>query len=198
SRGCLEDYARRETGNFAFRGVSTIVMLAVGLICFLLVGVGAQAQIVYKENNYKQLLDADSPDTIPPGIKITVQHWEQFKKFIPVGLQAAFGGNYSIHVGSTPEYAIEVGPKHDFPLPGDMATNGEKYGGQTKLEQLPNGGWVMAGYVGGVPFPNPQERNRAVKILYNAWVPFRPHILHNLNVGFLVDRFGNKTSNNVD
>jgi hypothetical protein len=66
-----------------------------------------------------------------------------------------------------------------------MSKNGEKYGNQAKLEKLPNGGWLMTGYVAGVPFHDPQEPDRAARLLYNAWVPFRAHILHNFNVGFL-------------
>jgi hypothetical protein len=194
---CLADHTKHTEGNSTNRGFA-MMKLVVALICLTLGSIEARAQVVYDENDYKELADADSPDTIAVGTKITAQNWRQYKKFIPVGLQATFGGQYQIHVGSTLEYIVEVGATRDFPLPGDMAKNTEKYGGEANLEQLPNGGWLMTGYVAGVPFPNPPEPNRAVKLLYNAWVPFRPHILHNLNVGFLVDRFGNKTTNNVD
>src|SRR5262249_51168000 len=70
--------------------------------------------------------------------------------------------------------------------------------GQAKLEKLPTGGWLMTGWLAGVPFPSPDEPNRGVKMLYNAWATFRPNITHNLNVGYLVDRFGDKTTNDVD
>lgn len=174
------------------------MLIALAALSVVGLAQAVNAQTVYNEDDYNQLADADSPETIAPGTKITLQNWQQYRKFIPVGLQAGFSGRYSIHVDSSPQYTVEVGPTHKFPLPGDMAKNTELYSSQTRLEKLPNGGWLMKGYVAGVPFPNPQEPNRGVKLLYDAWVPFRAHILHNLNVGFLVDRFGNKTTNNVD
>src|SRR5215470_18022539 len=52
-----------------------------------LTGVAA-AQITYDVANYKALADADSADTIPPGTKITLQNWQQYKKFMPMWVQA--------------------------------------------------------------------------------------------------------------
>src|SRR5690348_18487255 len=73
-----------------------IVGLAVALICSLNPGV-ARAQLTFSEDAYRQLADADSPDTIPVGTKITLQNWQQYKKFLPVSFQAMFSGQYPRH-----------------------------------------------------------------------------------------------------
>jgi hypothetical protein len=179
----------------AMRGL----MLIAGLAAFISLSTRvAQAQIVFSEDAYHQLADADSPDTIPVGTKITLQNWQQYKKFMPLGMQAAFSGQYPFHIGPEPVYTMEVGPTHDFPPPGNLAQNTEKYSGQVKLEKLPSGQWMIRGYVAGVPFPNPQEPNRGVKLMYNYWFFYRTGIVHNNNVGFLVDRYGNKSSTLVE
>ena len=181
----------------AIRGLMAIVGLAVALI-YLLNPAAARAQVSFNEDSYRQLADWSSPDTIPVGTKITLQNWQQYKKFMPVQMQVAFSGQYKIHVGPEPEYTIEVGPTVDYPSPGDQLKNTEKYSSQVRLEKLPNGGYLMKGWVAGFPFPNPQEPNKGIKILYNGWERFRTNIVHNENVGFLVDRYGNKSFTVVD
>jgi len=181
----------------AMRGLMAPLGLAVLLICSLHPGL-AMAQVTFNEEVYRQLVDADSPDTVPVGTKITVANWQQYKKFLPVSVQALFSGQYRLHIGPEPMYTIEVGPTHDFPQPGEVAKNTEKYSSQVKLEKLPSGGMLMTGYVAGIPFPNPQEPNRGIKVLYNDWTRFKTNIVHNSNVGFLVDRYGNKSFTIVD
>jgi hypothetical protein len=173
------------------------VGLAVALICSLNPGV-ARAQLTFSEDAYRQLADADSPDAIPVGTKITLQNWQQYKKFFPVSFQAMLSGQYPRHIGPEAMYTMEVGPAHDFPQPGEVLKNTEKYSSQVKLEKLPSGGLLMTGYVAGLPFPNPQEPNRGVKLLYNDWTRFRTNILHNSNIGFLVAKYGNKSFTSVD
>jgi hypothetical protein len=173
-----------------------VVAGSISLVCST--AAGARAEWVFSEDNYKQLADADSPDTIAPGTKITLQNWQQYKKFMTVLMQAAFSGRYALHFGPEPMYTLEVGPTTDLPPLPEVIKNTEKYNGQAKLEKLPSGGYLMTGYKAGVPFPNPQEPNRGVKMLYNTWVTFKPNILHNVNLGFLVDRYHNKTTNDVD
>jgi Protein of unknown function (DUF1329) len=181
----------------AKRGLMLIVSLVVALICSLNAGV-AQAQVVFSDDAYRQLAEADSPDTISVGTKITFLNWQQYKKFMPVGMQAAFSGKYPLHIGAEPTYTMEVGPAHDFAQPGDLVKNTEKYGGQATLERLPSGGWMIKGYVAGLPFPNPQEPNRGIKLLYNVWFFYRTGIVRNNNVGFLVDRYGNKSFTEIE
>jgi len=173
-----------------------IASVAFALICSL--NIQARAEVVFSEDAYRQLAEANSADTIPVGTKITLQNWQQYKKFMPVQMQTAFSGQYSLHIGSEPMHTMEVGRAHDFPSPGDLAKNTEKYSSQVKLEQLPSGGYLVKGYVAGLPFPNPQEPNRGVKFMYNTWFFYRTGIVRNDNVGFLVDRYGNKSFTSIE
>ena len=151
----------------------------------------AQAQLTYDVANYKALADADSPDTISPGTKITVQNWQQYKKFMPIWVQAAFSGAYKWHVGTEPAYTVEVGPTRHYPLPSQYVQDTEKYGGQAQLVPQPAGGFSWKGYLAGIPFPNPTEPNAAVKMAYNGWDTFQPKILNFHAINWIVDSYGN-------
>ncbi len=151
----------------------------------------AAAQINYDVANYKALADADSPETIAPGTRITLQNWQQYKKFMPIWVQAAFSGKYKWHVGSEPEYTIVVGPTRHYPLYTKFVEDTEKYGGQAQLVPLSDGGFSWKGYVAGIPFPNPTEPNKAVKLAYDTWANFRPKIMNFIAYNWLVDNYGN-------
>src|SRR5208282_1233619 len=60
----------------ATRRLMLVVSLVVAFTCSLKPGV-AQAQVTFSEDAFHQLADADSPDTIPVGTKITLQNWQQ-------------------------------------------------------------------------------------------------------------------------
>jgi hypothetical protein len=109
------------------------------------------------------------------GTKITLAKWQQYKRFLPVGIQAALSGDYTFHAGSGPEYTMVAGPTTHFSMPHRWMEDGEKYGGQVRLEPTRLGGFVMKGCVAGPPFPNPTEPNRGVKVLYNTWAPLTGH-----------------------
>ena len=93
----------------------------------------AAAQLVYDVPNYKALADADSAETIPPGTKITLQNWQQYKKFMPIWMQAAYEGRYKWHVGPEPQYTVEVGAAQHYPMVRKYVENTEKYGGQASV-----------------------------------------------------------------
>jgi hypothetical protein len=154
----------------------------------------ANAQLTYDIANYKAMADADSPETIPPGTKITVHNWQQYKKFMPMWIQAAFSGAYKWHIGSEPAYTMQVGPTHHFPLPRQYVEDTEKYGGQAQLVPTPTGGFSWKGYYAGIPFPNPAEPNIGVKMAYNGWDAFQPKMLNFLAWNWLVDSYGNVTN----
>jgi Protein of unknown function (DUF1329) len=158
----------------------------------------AQAQISWNEQNYRQFVDASSPKTIPPGTRITVANWEQYKDFLPVGLWAALSGAYQFHVTADPEYAIVVAPTTHFAMPTKWKEDGEKYGGQTRLERTAQGGYIMRNWMAGPPFPNPGGPQQGIEIMYNAWTPLRPFNMHSESDGWLVDRYGNRTQNTSD
>ncbi len=172
-----------------------MVLIGLGLICR---GVAQGAPLIFSEDAYRQLADASSSRTIAPGTRITVENWRQYRDFMPIWLQGAFNGNSAVHLSSGPEYAIVVGPTVHYPMPGRWGQDAEKYGSQTTLVRQANGGYVMRGWVAGPPFPNPAGPNKAVEILYNAWAPFRLFILHSASFGTLVDKFGNRTTQNTN
>src|SRR5579875_1331932 len=151
----------------------------------------AAAQITYDVANYQSLADADSAETIAPGTRITMQNWQQYKKFMPIWIQAAFSGAYKWHIGSDPEYTMEVWPTHHYPLDRQFVEDTEKYGGQAQLVPLPDGGFGWKGYVAGIPFPNPTEPNKAAKLAYDTWANFRPKIMNFRAFNWLVDNYGN-------
>lgn len=165
----------------------TIATVAI-VVCLCL---PAKAQVTFDVANYKALADADSPETIPPGTRITLQNWQQYKKFMPIWVQAAFSGAYKWHVGAEPEYTIVVGPTNHYPLPKQFVEDTEKYGGQAQLMPLPTGGFSWKGYMAGIPFPNPTEPNVGVKMAYNGWDTFQPKILNFHAINWIVDTYGN-------
>ena len=149
------------------------------------------AEMMFDPQHYRDLVDTSSSQTIPPGTKITLQNWRQYKNFMPVWLQATYSGDYHWHIGSGPEFTIVVGPTSNFPLPKKFQEDTEKYHGQVTLEKLPDDGYTMKGYTAGVPFPNPTEPLMAVKVMYDAWLPWRPAVSYYYTWDRIVDRFGN-------
>jgi hypothetical protein len=147
---------------------------------------------------YKHMADASSPATIPPGTKITLQNWKQYRQFMQYWMQAAYAGNFHFKVGPGPEYTVDVEAAQNYPWPRQWRDDGEKYGSQVRLEKDANGGWRMKGWVSGPPFPHPSGPNQGIEDVYDVWCPYRPFIIHYNATGWLIDRFGNKTSDNSD
>ncbi len=177
---------------------SGILAAALGLLCLIGSAQGVAQALDFNEQAFKQLVDIDSTATIPPGTKIAVANWKQYRQFMPIWMQAAYSGEYKAQVGSSPEFTIVVEPTVHYPLPMKFVEDTEKYGQQTKLVPLPDGGFTWQGYVAGLPFPNPAEPHIGVKILYNTWAKFLPWAVHFWSDGALVDRFGNRSFQRVD
>src|SRR5271170_5636057 len=166
------------------------------LICAL--AHSAAAEMTFDPQNYRAMVDASSSDTIPTGTKITLQNWQQYKQFMPTWLQAAFRGDYHWKLGPGPEFAILVGPTSNFPLPAIYLRDTEKFHNQVQLEQTSWGGYTIKNYTAGVPFPAPTEPNLAVKVMYNAWLPWRPFASRYLSYDKLVDQYGNISNEDTD
>ncbi len=174
-------------------------LLLTGLICLGQTPARGEGGISFDPNNYKQMVDADSAATIPPGTKITLANWQQYKQFLPMGLQAAFSGAYTFHVTSDPMYTMVVGPTTHVSPPRQWIADGEKYGSQVKLVPAKTGGSTIEGWVAGPPFPNPSEPNIGLKLLFNTWAPWRPYLYHYMTYGInIVDRFGNRSEGSTD
>src|SRR5579885_612406 len=111
---------------------------------------------------------------IPPGTVITLQNWQQYKQFMPDGMQALFAGTY---VSKLPaDFRMEIGPRTDLPLPAVYLQNTEKYSHQVEIKDLPDGRHTITGYVAGVPFPNPSDPRKGYKILVDNWYRYLPYL----------------------
>jgi uncharacterized protein DUF1329 len=151
----------------------------------------ARAQIKYNQADYDAMASATSSETIPPGTQITLQNWQQYKKFMPVGIQAMFGQKYPFRIGSGPEFTMVVGPTSPIPLAKRLQEDTEKYAGQAKLEKAASGGYTVKGYVAGVPFPKPSGDLIGQQVLYNAFFGFIPPVYRYTTNTRLIDRFQN-------
>ncbi|MGO9058389.1 MAG: DUF1329 domain-containing protein [Candidatus Binataceae bacterium] len=149
----------------------------------------AAAQFNYSDDVYKKMAPANGSETIAPGTKITLQNWQQYRQFLPIGIQALYSGQYSWKIGSDPDYTVTVAPTVDIALPDQYRKDTEKYSGQVKLRKLDSGGYTIDGYVAGVPFPNPSEPLTGSKVGYNVRERYHPFLIHYLTNSHTIDRF---------
>ncbi|MBF6571363.1 MAG: DUF1329 domain-containing protein [Candidatus Binataceae bacterium] len=112
--------------------------------------------------------------TIPPGTTITMQNWQQYQQYMPVGMIEFFKGTYFWKM--PPDVSMPVGPTVILPLPKDYIAASEKYGSQTQVVHTPDGHMNVANYVAGMPFPNPSDPDKGYKILANVWFPGGPYL----------------------
>jgi hypothetical protein len=139
-------------------------------------------------------------ETIPIGTKITMANWQSYKQFMPDGMIALFEGKYFWKMPSDVE--MDVGPPNRTPLPRGYQQATEKYGSQTQVVVLPNGHYGIKNYIGGMPFPNPQEPYKGWKILADDWFGPIPRLSAatretGLATGCGMDRLGNWACNKV-
>ncbi|HJU11077.1 MAG TPA: DUF1329 domain-containing protein [Candidatus Binataceae bacterium] len=134
-----------------------------------------------------------SQGIIQPGTKVTMQNWQQYRQFMPLGMQGLFEGKYFWRMPADVE--MDVRQTRVYPLPRGYQEATERYGGQTRIVHLPNGHNDVQGYVAGRPFPNPQEPDKGYKILANVWFAYVPHLYvntpENMANSCTQDRFGN-------
>jgi hypothetical protein len=123
-----------------------------------------------------EMLAQKPTDTIVQGTRITPANWKQYAEFMPYGLQALFSGNHGFPNVIGPDEGMTVGPENQLPLPKLYIEDTEKYGNQGKLEPVPSlgGGYTLTNYTAGLPFPNPTEPLRGVKIAWNAFYHYQP------------------------
>src|SRR5271163_4067480 len=165
-------------------------LAALALICIASV---ASAQVSYDEARYKGLVDSSSSETIAPGTKITLENWQQYRRFMPIGMQALFEGQYAFKVGEGDAFAITVGPTVPIKLSKAMQDNTEKYAGQAKLRPLGDGGYTIDNYTAGVPFPAPEGADAGEKVMFNLWYAFYPFLASYHSHFFISDRYANLT-----
>jgi hypothetical protein len=108
------------------------------------------------------------------GTNITIQNWQQYRKYMSDGVQALFEGKYFWKMPANVQ--IPVGPTVINWPPKNYLAATEKYSGQVKVLELPDSGLTMSGYRGGMPFPKPSEPHEGWKILTNTYFRYMPHL----------------------
>lgn len=168
--------------------MNTTKLLLTGFAAALILAVAATAT---------PALAAGDAAGIPPGTKITMANWQNYKQYMSEGLLALFSGQYYFKMPSDVE--IDVGPPVHIVAPTTFTAATEKYGGQVRVVHLANGNNDVANYVGGEPFPDPRGPDKGYEILADMWYAYGPHLgvgmpgygLWNL---WLIDRFGSYSS----
>ncbi len=162
-----------------------ISSLVVAVFCVVVVHAAqAQSSVPFGREDVKTW------QKIPLGTVITPQNWEQYKEFMPAGMQLMFtaGGSWQL----PPDFQMVVGPTHNYPLPPLFWQNTEKYSKNVKIVTLPDGRHTVTGYVAGMPFPDPQPPMQGYKFLADTWYEWFPWIYCNHHSWvYLRDRVGN-------
>src|SRR5579871_2334635 len=114
---------------------------------------------------------------IPAGTVITPQNWQQYRQYMTDGMQALFSGVGGNKWKFPDDYKMTVEPTRHYELPPTYVQQTEKYAGQVKIVNLPDGRHTIDGYVGGIPFPNPQEPMKGWKVLVDDWYAYAPYVL---------------------
>jgi hypothetical protein len=136
---------------------------------------------------------ATALNTIPIGTTISLQNWREYQQYMPQGMIELFKRT---HFWKMPaEIEISVGPTTVVPLPAGYLAATEKYSHNARVVHLPNGHNDLVNYVGGEPFPNPQEPDKGYKLLADLWFAYAPHLVvgspRNPLKSCTQDRFGN-------
>ncbi len=135
------------------------------------------------------MADASSRATIKPGSAITARNWRQYRQFMTFGTQLLWSGQYFWKL--PPDAVMVVGPTIPYDLPEQYRIDTEKYGGQAKLVRQADGGYLLANYVAGLPFPNPREPQLGEKLFFNKWYGYFPFVISAPSDGLALDRYGN-------
>jgi hypothetical protein len=173
-----------------------IIVMAVAALIWLCCSGVARAQLSWSQQSYDSLISADSSTTIPPGTRITAENWQQYKDFMPVGMQQLWAGKFFWRLPANA--VMMVGPTTPTPLPKQYQEDSEKYASQVSLVKNSEGGYDIKGYVAGAPFPNPSGPEAGVQIMYNEYYAYIPYLITTYaKLGFTMDKFGNKYVNEV-
>ena len=110
-------FATRRLGIF-------ILVLALGPLC----GSVRADQVQAKMQDW--LTATQNQGTIAPGTSITMQNWQQYKQYMPLGMIDLFEGTYFWKMAS--DVQMPVGPTVIHPLSASYQEASEKYGAQTR------------------------------------------------------------------
>jgi Protein of unknown function (DUF1329) len=178
-------------------GKSLGILASTSLLCVLLICT-ARAGVAFDPNAYASLATADSKSGIPEGTRITTKNWQQYKQFMPIGMQALFGGGFNWKIDTAPDSTMVVGPTIPTVQPKQFLLDTEKYSNQAQLIKLPQGSYTVKGYVAGLPFPNPTEPDLGAKAFFDAYYEYRPFVAWYDDPGWLVDAYHNTAPSDTE
>src|SRR4030081_2355158 len=69
---------------------------------------------------------------LPVGTVITTQNWQQYKDYMPLGMQLLFGRQYAFKLA--PDQQVVVGPPTKEEYPKEYLKNTETYSSQVSLK----------------------------------------------------------------
>ncbi len=174
----------------------TVPLLVAAALVWLCLPGPAVAQVSWNQTSYNNLVGADSSSTIAPGTLITARNWQQYRDFMPVGMQELWANQFFWRLPANA--AMQVVATVPTPLPKKYRDDTEKYASQVSLVPDPSGGYNIKGYVAGVPFPHPSGPQAGVQIMYNEYYAYIPYVITTYaKLGFTMDKFGNKYVNEV-
>jgi hypothetical protein len=144
---------------------------------------------------YQALVDTDSPQTIPPNSRISSNNWEQYKNFLPIGLQALFSRSYQWRVPKGADGEIVVGPTVAVSAPYKFRRDTEQYDRTAKLTHGSGDQIGISGYIAGLPFAHIRSGDTELvyKLMYNSYFHYHPAILYYRQRGLLFDTYLNRT-----
>lgn len=136
---------------------------------------------------------AEEGTGIPSGTIITLKNWQQYKQYLPDGMQEYFKGTYFWKL--PPDFQMVTGPTHHYQSPKTYEDYTLRYADQVKIKNTPDGRHILTGYVSGWPFPNPSEPMKGWKMLVNLWYAYNPRIFCTPHAQiFFQDRYYNLSS----
>ena len=80
-------------------GRRTKAICALALVLAWIEPRAARAQFKFDPANYTAMADAGSGASIPPGTRITLGNWQQYRRFMPMGFVAAYSQRYGFKIG---------------------------------------------------------------------------------------------------
>jgi hypothetical protein len=173
-----------------------LLAAAFSLVALLTSGGTARADQPYDPSTYTSM--GEATDSIPVGTRITIQNWQNYEKFMSLGLRSLMSQKYFWKVPA--DAVLEVAPTVKIGLPRKYREDTEKYHNQTKLVQKGEG-YTVSGYVAGMPFPDidPKDPLAGVKLTYDNYYNYIPYRVFSEagpknGAGWTsVDRYSNKT-----
>ena len=116
-----------------------------------------------------------APATLAVGTTITMQNWRQYTRYMPYGMSELFGGHRFWQMPA--DIAITIGPTIPEKMPAGYNVATERYSGSVEVVHLADGQNDIRNYLGGEPFPHPQEPDKGYKLLADLWFAYVPHLL---------------------